>query len=82
MALMKKALPFLLLLATACSTQKGAVDNQRVLRAHRAPLKISNIGYWGQNYSVLTILDANNKYFTIRTLRNDSVKVGDVYQVE
>lgn len=81
MAFMKKALPFLLLLLSACVSQRPAINNFDVLKAHTAPLKVSNIGYWDQHFSVLTLLDAKNQYFTIRTARNDSVKIGDVYRI-
>lgn len=77
---MKKALPFLVLLLSACATQKSAVNNLDILQAHTAPLKVSNVGYWGQNYNILTLLDAKNRYFTIRTVRNDSIRVGDEYR--
>ena len=77
---MKKWLPFLIIIFCGCASQKQAIDNTAVLNSHPSPIKIFGIGYYGRHYVVLTLTDAGHNYFYIRTLRNDSLKTGDVYK--
>jgi hypothetical protein len=58
---------------------RPAIDNSIALKDHQKPYKIFSIGYWKPGYSIITLRDARQEYFTIKTPKNDSLKVGDIY---
>lgn len=72
---------FLLLLPMlwGCAGSRPVFNNSDALQSHQQPLKIFSIGYWNSKSRVLTLTDAQGKYFTIRDAKNDSLKVGDLY---
>jgi len=75
---MKKFL-LLLPLVWSCTASRQVVNNTAALQGHQQPLKVFSIGYWNNRSRVLTLTDATGDYFTIRDVKNDSLKVGDVY---
>ncbi len=54
-------------------------DNRDVLVEHAAPIKIFGIGRYGANSIILTLIDAQNRYFTIEAKADTSLKIGSVY---
>ena len=78
---MKKLAPFLLLLLSSCATIKpdNLPDNRQVLIEHASPIKIFGIGRYGANSLVLTLVDAQNRYFTIEAPADTTLKIGSVY---
>jgi hypothetical protein len=67
------------LLLLACSPQKEIVNNASVLTTHPQPYHVYSIGKWNKQYSIYTLIDARNKYFTIKADHNNVLKKGDVY---
>lgn len=63
----------------SCSTTKPAIDNTLVLKDYQSPYKVFSVGYWRPGYSIITLTDASQNYFVIRTLNVDSLKVGAEY---
>lgn len=77
---MKKQLLWLCLVFASCSvTQKTPIDNDQILNSYAKPFKIFGVGYWTGGYMVLTLTDIHNKYFTIKTLTDTTLKPGLVY---
>lgn len=79
---MKKLLRVIIaasLCSFGCSATKPVIDNSAQFNTHPKPYKVFSIGYWQPGYSVLTLTDAQNAYFTIKILKNDSLKIGGVY---
>ena len=74
----KLPLGFCLLLA-ACSSQKVMVNDASAFNTHPQPYRIYSIGKWNQQYSIYTLIDARDKYFTIKADSNSMLKKGDVY---
>lgn len=70
---------FCLFLAS-CAVPKARIVDLSVLKQYSTPLTIDEIGYWPPDYMILTLVDANHKYFTIKVKRNDRLKRGDRYQ--
>lgn len=80
---MKKVylLPVILILFLfSCSANKFVVDNDQILKDHKAPYTVFGVGLWKPGYSVLTLTDATHGYFTIKTLNIDSIKIGSEYR--
>ncbi len=80
---MKRVLPGLLIASACflnCTVSKPVIDNSEQFSNHLQPYRIFSIGYWQHGYSVITLIDARHDYFTIKTIRNDSLKIGDNYQ--
>lgn len=78
--MLKKTGFFVLLLFSSCSASKLVIDNTMILQSHPKPIKIFSIGYWNKDNMILTLTDAQNNYFTIKAMRNDNLKVGNIYQ--
>ncbi len=77
---MKKLLPLVLILLSSCAVIKPAApDNRVVLEEHVAPIKIFGIGRYAANSIILTLVDAQNKYFTIEAPVDTNLKIGNVY---
>jgi hypothetical protein len=78
---MKKLLIVIpLLLLTSCtSVREQQGTDPVILLKHPQPLKIFTAGRWNENYTILTLVDAQNIYFTVMVKRNDSLKVGAIY---
>lgn len=77
---MKKTLPFLFLSLSACSSTKSIpVNNDKILQAHSKPVTIFGIGNYRQNSIILTLVDAQNQYFTLEAPKTGNFKVGNVY---
>ncbi|EHQ29403.1 hypothetical protein [Mucilaginibacter paludis] len=77
---MKNALPFLLLSLSACTATKSTLDSSnQAIKSHAQPVKIFGIGSYSSKSIVLTLVDAENKYFTVEVPKIPSLKVGDVY---
>lgn len=74
-----KYLLFVLPLLCGCAASKPVYNNSAVLQNHQQPLKVFSIGYWNNDSRVVTLTDAKGTYFTIRDVKNDSLKIGDVY---
>ena len=77
--MLKKTGSIVLLFLFACSASKPVIDNSVVLQSHQRPIKIFGVGYWNADYMILTLVDARSSYFTIKTMRNDKIKIGDIY---
>lgn len=79
---MKRVLPVLLVASTclfSCAVNKPVIDNSVQFNDHLRPYRIYSIGNWQPGYSVITLIDAKNDYFTIKAIKNDSLKIGDSY---
>jgi hypothetical protein len=63
-----------------CSTSRPVIINSEILKSHQAPYKVFGLGNWSQGYSIITLTDANNQYFTIKAINVDLLKVGDEYK--
>lgn len=77
---MKKLPLFFCLLLLACSSQKQTVTDLTDINSHPKPYRIYSVGKWNAAYQVLTLTDANDKYFTVKTNYNPSLKKGEIYQ--
>lgn len=55
-------------------------DNHQILSEHAAPIKIFGIGRYASNSMILTLVDAQSRYFTIETLADTTLKIGAVYR--
>ncbi|MES2277715.1 MAG: hypothetical protein V4592_16940 [Bacteroidota bacterium] len=80
---MKKVLLVLLVLPVVlfgCVATKTVTDNSAQLKEHTRPYKVFSIGIWQPGYSIITLTDANHEYFIIKTVSNESLKIGDTYQ--
>lgn len=76
---MKKVIPFLLILLPACSTTRNAPNNSQILAEHVPPLKIFGVGHYSSNSIILTLIDANNQYFTVEAPVDTNYKIGKAY---
>jgi hypothetical protein len=76
---MKKLLIPIVCLVGCVSVRMPLATDAALIRSHPQPVTIFKIGRWNDDYSVLTLIDANNRYFTVTVKRNDSLKVGSVY---
>ncbi|WP_448698552.1 hypothetical protein ACFGVR_17040 [Mucilaginibacter sp. AW1-3] len=76
---MKRILWLCLLFASCSTPQKAVVNNDEILNSYSKPFKIFSVGYWTDGYMVLTLTDAHNQYFTIKTLTDTTLKAGLVY---
>jgi len=78
---MKKLLmviPWLVL--TCCTTvREQQTPDTAIIQKHTQPFKIFGTGRWNEDYTILTLVDAKNIYFTVTVKRNDSLKVGAIY---
>lgn len=74
----KLPLGFCLLLA-ACSSKKELVNNENALLKYQQPYRVYLIGKWNQQYSIFTLIDARDNFFTVRGSNNTALKKGDVY---
>jgi hypothetical protein len=80
---MKKVLlllPVIAMLFWGCGINKPIVTNNTELNNYKQPFKVFGIGNWRPGYSILTLTDASQQYFTIKTPETTSLKIGDVYQ--
>jgi hypothetical protein len=77
---MKRTVLIFCLFFFGCSTTKTVVTEKSVINQHPQPIKVFGIGYWTPGYTILTLVDADKTYFTIKAKRNDLLKVGDVYR--
>jgi hypothetical protein len=76
---MKKLPLFFCLLLFACSSQKQVVTDAAVFSKYLAPYHVFSIGRWNDNYTIYTLIDSHNTYFTVKGNKNNSLKKGDVY---
>ena len=76
---MKRSAILILLFIYSCSASKPILNDPDVGRNHPKPVRIFSVGYWNKDYMILTLTDAKNGYFVIKTQRNDSLKVGKIY---
>lgn len=80
---MKKVSPLLFIapvLLFSCTASKPVViDNASLFKAHQPPYKIFSIGNWQKGYSIVTLTDATHDYFTIKTVQNNTMKIGETY---
>jgi hypothetical protein len=63
----------------ACATRKPLPDNSQELAKHTAPFRIFGIGGYSSHVSVLTLADAQNRYFTVIVARDTGLKTGMIY---
>jgi hypothetical protein len=77
---MKKLPVVFILFLWSCSAPKQIVADHSVLDKHEPPYYIFAVGAWNSDYSILTLTDNHNSYFTIKTSYNSSLKRGDVYK--
>ncbi|GAB3904435.1 hypothetical protein [Mucilaginibacter boryungensis] len=80
---MKKVLLMLTaitMLFESCAVNKPITDDAAILNIHQQPYIVFGIGNWRPGYSILTLTDASHQYFTLKTVDNPSLKIGDVYQ--
>lgn len=76
---MKKLPLVFCLLLFACSEQKQTVDNTTLFSRHPAPYRVFAVGVWNADYNILTLTDAREEYFNIKTVSNNNYKKGAVY---
>ena len=76
---MKKMLLPLVFLLTSCTAQKQFADNSIVFSKHPKPYRIFSVGNWQSNYVILTLIDADKKYFTVKVIDNGQLKPGTNY---
>lgn len=76
---MKKLPLFFCLLLLACSSQKQVVNDTKSFSRYTPPYHIYTIGKWDPNFIILTLVDANNTYFTVKENYNAALKRGDIY---
>lgn len=76
---MKKLPLFFCLLLFACSSQKQVASDTISFSKYSMPYHIYSIGKWNSEYMILTLVDAHNAYFTIRTSYNAALKRGAIY---
>ncbi|SDT56099.1 hypothetical protein SAMN05216490_4049 [Mucilaginibacter mallensis] len=76
---MKKNILLFCFILFSCSTHKPLINNTEILQNHPKPVRIFGIGYWPPDYIILTLVDAKNEYFVIKTNRRDGLKVGDIW---
>jgi hypothetical protein len=78
---MKKILIVTPLLVLACcsTVREQQAPDIAILQKYTQPFKIFGVGRWNENYTILTLVDAQNSYFTVTVKRNDSLKVGAIY---
>ncbi|MES2375763.1 MAG: hypothetical protein V4553_04260 [Bacteroidota bacterium] len=77
---MKKLPLFFCLLLFACSSQKQTAVYATDISKYIEPYHIFLVGKWDSNYSIFTLVDAHDTYFTIKGNYNASLKRGDVYK--
>jgi len=65
-----------------CTTTKNAIPNADLLQSYKPPFKIFGVGNWNRQYSVLTLIDAESQYVTIKTAKNPSNKIGNIYYIK
>jgi hypothetical protein len=85
---MKKLFLWFLLLFPACSVNKTTVvadhvdaDRAAQLTSYTQPFKVFSVGRWSNQYMILTLTDANNKYVVVKTPRDTALKIGSVYHI-
>jgi hypothetical protein len=78
-AILKKIFPLFLLIFISCAARKSAPDNRQILAMYTAPFRIYGIGGYSRHVSVLTLEDAQNRYFTVMAALDTSLKVGMIY---
>lgn len=79
---MKKKLPLgFCLLLCACSAQKQVINNSAALSKYQQPYHVYAVGKWNTHYMIYTLVDARNKYFSVKGNYNSLVKRGDVYNL-
>jgi len=69
-----------LLLFAMCTTKKAVVNNNDSLSGYKPPLTVFSIGNWNKEQHIVTVTDARNQYYIIKTPQNDSLKIGQVYR--
>ncbi len=85
---MKKQFLWLLLFLPACSVTKnnvvssGPADQAVQVAPYAPPLKVFGIGVWSDQYMILTLRDANNKYVIVKARRDTTLKIGTVYNTK
>ncbi|MDB5004051.1 MAG: hypothetical protein JWQ34_2276 [Mucilaginibacter sp.] len=77
---MKKLPLVFCLLFGACAAPKQIVNNNTSFHNHPAPYHVFSVGKWNNDYIILTLIDAQNTYFNIKTNYNALLKRGDVYK--
>lgn len=77
---MKKITLFSLFLLAACASPRNMPNNSQVLAEHVGPIKIFGIGRYASNSMILTLIDAQSRYFTIETPIDTTLKIGAVYR--
>jgi hypothetical protein len=77
---MKKLPLIFIIFFLSCSAPKQVVViTNNDFSKYQQPYHVFAIGQWSSGYVVLTLADAQNDYFTIKTAYNSSIKKGDVY---
>ena len=64
----------------SCTASKPIINNDQIFSSYQPPYKVFGIGYWKPGYSVLTLTDASHRYFVIKTVNVDSLKIGNEYR--
>ncbi len=77
---MKKLPLFFCLLFIACDTPKQLVNNNDVFHTHPEPYHVYAVGKWNSDYIILTLTDAQNVYFNVKTDYKAALKKGDLYK--
>jgi hypothetical protein len=77
---MKRFPLIFILLFLSCTAPRQMVEsNPADFNKHPRPYHIFYVGIWNSSYSVLTLVDADNDYFTARVPYNSALKKGDTY---
>ncbi len=74
---MKKTPLFFSFLLFSCAAPKKIVTNS--ISNYKQPYHVFAVGQWNPEYVILTLTDADNTYFTVKTIYNASFKKGALY---
>ncbi|MDN3583975.1 hypothetical protein [Mucilaginibacter flavus] len=70
---------FLLLIQVSCVSRRPMPDNSQVLSQHIAPFRIHYVGGYSRRLCVLTLVDADKRYFTVLVPLDTAFKRGGIY---
>ncbi|MFD2146394.1 hypothetical protein [Mucilaginibacter antarcticus] len=55
------------------------MNNVSTFNQYQQPYHVYAVGKWNTQFSVYTLIDADDKYFTVKANSNNAIKKGDVY---
>ncbi|MDB5031915.1 hypothetical protein [Mucilaginibacter sp.] len=76
---MKKIPLFFSFLLFSCAAPKKIVTSTNTTSQYKQPYHVFAVGQWNPEYVILTLIDADDTYFTVKAIYNASLKKGAVY---